>query len=174
MNVGRKTNIAKTGLNISAKVAFGDFCSVAPYVTFTSRTQHACIAHPQLVATHQFPDYPKAYSEDHIVIGNDVWIGMHAVILGGVTVGHGAIIGAYTVVAKDVPPYAVVVGNPATVKRYRFTPEQIAGLLELRWWNWDDATLAARMADFHDVDVLLSKYSDYHPEIEKHVRFVTD
>jgi acetyltransferase-like isoleucine patch superfamily enzyme len=174
MKIGRYSDVAGTGSHISAKVSVGNFCSIAPYVTMLSRTQHACIANPKLVATYQFPDYPKAYSEDHIVIGNDVWIGMHAVILGRVTIGHGAIVGAYAVVTKDVPPYAIVGGNPARVIRYRFTPEQINGLLALKWWEWDDATLRARADDMQDVDMLLAKYRDYHPDIAKHVRFVTD
>jgi acetyltransferase-like isoleucine patch superfamily enzyme len=174
MKIGRYSDVAGTGSHISAKVSVGSFCSIAPYVTMLSRTQHACIANPKLVATYQFPTYPKAYAEDHIVIGNDVWIGMYAVILGRVTIGHGAIIGAYAVVTKDVPPYAIVGGNPAKVIRYRFTPDQIAGLLELKWWEWDDATLRARADDLQDVDVLLATYSEYHPELENHVRFVTD
>jgi acetyltransferase-like isoleucine patch superfamily enzyme len=161
-------------LNVSAKVTIGSFCSTAPYLTLLSRTQHACIAHPELVATHQFQGYPKAYAEDRIVIGSDVWIGMHAVILGGVNVGHGAIIGAYAVVAKDVPPYAVVVGNPAQVKRYRFTAEQINQLLKVRWWDWDDETITARLDDFKDIDVFLGKYSAYRPDMESYVRCVSD
>ena len=68
-------------------------------------------------------------------IGNDVWIGRNAVIKDGVTVGDGAIIGTSAVVTKDVPPYAIVVGVPARIIRYRFSPEIIEALLELRWWD---------------------------------------
>ena len=71
------------------------------------------------------------------VVGNDVWIGQKATILPGVHIGDGAVIGANTVVAKDVPPYAVVVGNPAVVKKYRFDKETIDLLLELKWWDKD-------------------------------------
>ncbi len=70
------------------------------------------------------------------VIGNDVWIGRDAVIMPGVTVGDGAIIGAHAVVAKDVPPYAVVVGNPAAIRRMRFDASTIDALLAIGWWNW--------------------------------------
>ena len=70
-------------------------------------------------------------------IGNDVWIGHAAVIRTGVTIGHGAVIGSGAVVTKDVPPYAVVVGNPAVIKKYRFDQETIDLLLELKWWDKD-------------------------------------
>lgn len=70
-----------------------------------------------------------------IVIENDVWIGHRAYIRPGVTIGTGAIIGAYAVVTRDVPPYAVVVGNPGRVVRYRFDEALIARLLASRWWT---------------------------------------
>jgi len=68
-------------------------------------------------------------------IGNDVWIGASSLIMGGITIGDGAIIGAGAVVTKDVPPYAIVGGNPAKLIRYRFPPEIIATLLNIQWWN---------------------------------------
>ena len=68
-------------------------------------------------------------------IGNDVWIGRNVIILDGITVGDGAIIAAGAVVTKDVPPYAIVGGVPAKLIRYRFSPEIIESLLELRWWD---------------------------------------
>lgn len=69
------------------------------------------------------------------VVGNDVWIGQNAVILPGVHIGDGCIIGANSVVGSDVPPYSVVVGNPAKVIRKRFDDEMIALLEKLAWWN---------------------------------------
>ena len=71
-------------------------------------------------------------------IGNDVWIGANAFIGSGVTIHDGAVIGAHAVVVKDVPPYAVCVGNPGRVVKYRFEPEIITALLKLRWWDWPD------------------------------------
>lgn len=68
-------------------------------------------------------------------IGSDVWIGSNVTILQGVTVGHGAVIAAGAVVTKDVPPYAIAGGIPARVIRYRFSPEVIRDLLDLRWWD---------------------------------------
>ncbi|MCC9654514.1 CatB-related O-acetyltransferase [Rhodopirellula halodulae] len=70
------------------------------------------------------------------VIGNDVWIGMEAVVMPGVTIGDGAIIGARSVVAKDVAPYTIVAGNPAQCVKRRFDEETIQVLLEICWWNW--------------------------------------
>jgi acetyltransferase-like isoleucine patch superfamily enzyme len=73
-------------------------------------------------------------------IGNDVWIGHGAFILPGVTIGDGAVIAAMSVVTKDVPPYAVVAGSPAQVKKYRFRDKRIERLLKSRWWDfapWD-------------------------------------
>ena len=81
-------------------------------------------------------------------IGNDVWIGQRVMIIGGVTVGDGAVIGAGAVVTKDVPPYAVVVGVPAKVIRYRFLQEQIATLLAHPWWNMPDKQLKEKIELF--------------------------
>lgn len=83
-------------------------------------------------------------SRGDVHIGNDVWIGRGAKILSGVTVGNGAVIGAYATVARDVNPYALVVGNPAVEVRRRFTEEQIAALERIAWWDWPlDRVLAA-------------------------------
>ncbi len=76
-------------------------------------------------------------------IGNDVWVGLEAIILPGITIADGAVIAAGTVVTKDVPPYAVVGGNPATILKFRFRPEIIAALLQIRWWDWTDEKIAA-------------------------------
>jgi acetyltransferase-like isoleucine patch superfamily enzyme len=71
-------------------------------------------------------------------VGSDCWVCPGALIMSGVTIGDGAIVGGGAVVTKDVPPYAIVGGNPAKVIRYRFSEEQIAALLEIRWWDWPD------------------------------------
>jgi acetyltransferase-like isoleucine patch superfamily enzyme len=72
------------------------------------------------------------------VIGSDVWLTMRTFVRSGVTIGDGAIVASGAVVNKDVPPFAIVGGNPAKVIRYRFSPEQIEALLEIRWWDWPD------------------------------------
>jgi chloramphenicol O-acetyltransferase type B len=70
-----------------------------------------------------------------IIIGNDVWIGARAIIMDGVTIGDGAIVAANAVVTKDIPAYAIVAGVPAKVISYRFEPEKIITLLNLKWWD---------------------------------------
>jgi acetyltransferase-like isoleucine patch superfamily enzyme len=80
-------------------------------------------------------------------VGNDVWIGRGAMILSGVTVGDGAVIGARAVVAKDVRPYAVVVGNPAREIRRRFSDDIVDALLSIKWWDWPDELIAQRADD---------------------------
>lgn len=79
--------------------------------------------------------YAQGYRGD-TVVGNDVWIGRGATILPGVTIGSGAIVGAESVVGSDVPAYAVAVGNPARVVRFRYPPDIIAMLFEISWWDW--------------------------------------
>jgi virginiamycin A acetyltransferase len=87
------------------------------------------------------------------VIGNDVWIGREAVIMPGVSVGDGAIIGTRAQVARDVPPYAIVVGNPGRVVRTRFAPEIVAELLEIRWWDWEPDKIARNIAVIASADI---------------------
>lgn len=82
------------------------------------------------------------------IIGNDVWIGSNATILGGLNIGDGAVIGAGAVVTKDVPPYAIVGGVPARVIRYRFDQKKIDQLETIAWWNWDDEKIKRNQAFF--------------------------
>ncbi|MDT7952914.1 MAG: DapH/DapD/GlmU-related protein [Acetobacteraceae bacterium] len=83
-----------------------------------------------------------------VTLGHDVWIGHGAVVLPGVTIGTGAAIGAGTIVTKDVPPFAIVVGNPGRVLRLRFSEAVIEQLLAIAWWDWPHERLGAAMADF--------------------------
>jgi virginiamycin A acetyltransferase len=71
-----------------------------------------------------------------VTIGHDVWIGDQALIASGVTIGHGAIVGARSLVMKDVPPYAIVFGQPAQIQRYRLPEALIGRFLELEWWRY--------------------------------------
>jgi acetyltransferase-like isoleucine patch superfamily enzyme len=84
-----------------------------------------------------FPSLEPGPPHKRCSIGNDVWIGARAIILSGICIGHGAVIGAGAVVAKDVPPYAIVVGSPAKVVRYRFAEDIVSELLDLRPWEYD-------------------------------------
>ena len=80
-------------------------------------------------------------SKGDVRIGSDVWIGAEATVLSGVTIGDGAVIGARAVVARDVPPYGIVVGNPARLVRLRFSEDLVGELLAIRWWDFDDARI---------------------------------
>ncbi|MBQ6569346.1 MAG: CatB-related O-acetyltransferase [Clostridia bacterium] len=124
------------------RLIIGKFCQIAAGVEFVMNG-----ANHQMNAVSTFPFYtlegwdmqPPAEEDMPLkgdtVIGNDVWIGQNAVILPGVTVGDGAIIGANSVVGSDIPPYCVVVGNPARVIRKRFDDVLIELLLDFKWWD---------------------------------------
>ncbi|WP_310550963.1 CatB-related O-acetyltransferase [Paenibacillus glufosinatiresistens] len=92
-------------------------------------------------------------------IGHDVWIGTDVVIMPGVTIGNGAIIGANAVVTKDIPDYAVAVGVPAKVQRYRFSEEQIRILNEVQWWNWPDEQIKENFKLFGDNEAFFAKFA---------------
>jgi acetyltransferase-like isoleucine patch superfamily enzyme len=89
-----------------------------------------------LVPHRDFQTTTPPVNLEFTTIGNDVWIGHGAFILPGVHIGDGAVIAAMSVVTKDVPPYAVVAGSPARVKRYRFSEDRIAALLASKWWEF--------------------------------------
>ena len=97
-------------------------------------------------------DYWSAFALT--TVGNDVWIGLRAVIRDGVTVGDGAVIGAGAVVVSDVPPYAIVGGVPARVIRFRFPADVVQTLLHLRWWDQSEAWLQTNWKRFHDISEL--------------------
>jgi hypothetical protein len=88
-------------------------------------------------------------------IGNDVWIGHGAIITAGVDIGNGAVVGAGAVVTKDVPAYAVVIGVPAVVKKYRFKAEIIQALEASEWWNYAPWDLAG--ISFNDIELALEQ-----------------
>lgn len=99
-----------------------------------------------------------------IVIGHDVWIGHGATIMGGIKIGNGAVIGANAVVAKNIPPYAIAVGNPARVVKYRFDAETIKKFLAVKWWNWSLEKITDNLPLINDVENFLAAH--YSPELE--------
>jgi len=124
-----------------ANLSIGNYCSIAEGVTILLGGEHRI----DWITTFPFSvlwdeakhitGHPKTKGD--VIIGSDVWLGMECMISSGVTIGHGAVIGARTVVTKDVPPYAVAAGNPAKIVKYRFNEQIINDLLKIEWWNWD-------------------------------------
>lgn len=125
------------------KLIIGKFCMIASDVQFimngANHLTHAISSYPFAIFGQgwQHAMEGKHYpSKGDTLIGNDVWLGYKAAILPGITIGDGAIIGAYAVVTKDVAPYSIVGGNPAQEIRKRFSQEDIERLLHIRWWDW--------------------------------------
>ena len=149
----------------STRVDIGAYCSFAVGAEFLVGGGHRT----DWISTHPFRvrwGLPGAYEDGHpapagdIVVGNDVWVGMSASILSGVQIGDGAVIGARAVVAKDVRPYAVVVGNPAREVRRRFSDEQVEALLRIGWWSWpaDRTREAVGALSGPDVDAFIAAH----------------
>ncbi|PTM40234.1 CatB-related O-acetyltransferase [Bosea sp. 124] len=107
----------------------------------------------QMFGIEGAPDIAGHAHRGDTVIGNDVWIGREAVIMPGVAIGDGAVIGTRAQVVKDVPPYAVVVGNPGRVVKLRFPPEVVEALLAIRWWDWEADKIARNVAAIAGADI---------------------
>jgi acetyltransferase-like isoleucine patch superfamily enzyme len=151
--IGDHTYIQKNAMIAASNI--GKYCSIAG---------NAAIGLPQheinLVSSHPVfylqntPLARKYCKSDHgrpsqrVEIGNDVWVGYGAMIMSGVSVGTGAIIGAGSIVTKDVPPYAIVIGAPARLVRYRFDEELVKKLLASKWWEMSDTWLEAHVDQF--------------------------
>lgn len=151
--------------SILNNVQVGNFCSIGPQI------QIGFGPHPSKVFVSTYPAFytdnntgcPQSFRKNKIfddsfprtIIGNDVWIGSNVIIPGGIQIGSGAIIAAGSVVVKEVPPYAVVGGNPAKIIRYRFSEEQIEVLLEAEWWNWPIEKIIKNVTIFSDIDKFL-------------------
>lgn len=99
------------------------------------------------------PGVYEAENRGDTVIGPDVWIGHEALILPGTRIGAGVIIGARAVVAGEVPPYAIVAGNPGRVVRHRFPPDAVERLLALAWWNWPPERIARALPAIRVADI---------------------
>ena len=110
----------------------GKYCSVADRVKVFLGGDHKV----NWVST--FPHKTQNGTKGDVVIGNDVWIGATSTIMSGIKISNGAVIAAGSTVTKDVPPYAIVTGNPGKIVKYRFTEEQIKDLLNIAWWDWTE------------------------------------
>ncbi len=126
------------------KLIIGRFCSIAHGAKFLfsggNHKKDACANYPFAIFGelwgHTLPIDASWDNKGDIVIGNDVWIGYEALVMGGVTIGDGARIGARAIVTRDVRPYEVVAGVPAKTIGKRFSDGEREALLEIRWWDW--------------------------------------
>ncbi len=135
------------------KLNIGRYCSISSDVKFVVGGQHVMTHVSTWPFDHFLNGTPLGGRSDKPAqttqIGSDVWIGTGAHIGGGITVGHGAVIGGGAVVMKDVPPYAIVIGNPLRILRYRFDAPIIASLLQIAWWEWSPELIASRVESFY-------------------------
>ncbi|MDR2738104.1 MAG: CatB-related O-acetyltransferase [Puniceicoccales bacterium] len=156
------------------RLIMGKFCSVASGVKFMVGGNHGhdhrmFTAYPLETIMENFDGYenssPISYKrKGDIVIGNDVWIGFEALIMGGVKIADGAVIGARSVVTKNVGPYEIHGGNPAKLIGKRFPDEVIELLLGIRWWHWDIEKIRANIGTLagNDTQKLMNLAPHFH------------
>lgn len=139
-----------------ARLVIGSFCQLGHGTTFVfPDANHATAG----ISTYPFAVLGGAWAEalplaeypfpdkGDTVVGSDVWFGYESLVMPGVSIGHGAIIAARALVTRDVPPYAIVAGNPAQVVRLRFDEARIRELLDMAWWNWPEEMIRARIPE---------------------------
>lgn len=141
------------------RLVIGRFCAIAAGTRFLMNGGNHRLDAP---STYPFPIFGNAWAaygpeafpnRGDTVVGNDVWLGYESTVLPGVTIGDGAVVAAKSVVSADVPPYAIVAGNPARLVRMRFSEADIARLLRIAWWDWDADRITAHLGAIGDGDV---------------------
>lgn len=151
------------GASEDAPLTVGSFCSIGPDVLFLCKVDHRL----DLPSTYPFRTLiwdkdqanQDAITKGPITLGHDVWIGARAIILSGVSIGTGAVVAAGAVVTKDVPPYAIVGGNPARIIKTRFSDLQIKQLLQSNWWELSDEELEEKASLLYgNVDAFINSF----------------
>jgi acetyltransferase-like isoleucine patch superfamily enzyme len=149
----------------TGRVIIGNFASVAPDADFYVGGLHR-VEWVSLYGLRAMLELPGAYEDGFthgrgdIVVGSDTWITNGSTVMSGVTIGDGAVIGTKAVVAKDVRPYAIVVGNPAREIGRRFSDAQVEALLRIRWWDWPTERVKAHVDALSspDVDAFIAQF----------------
>ena len=124
--------------NHEAAVSIGKHCAIAHNLRIRSRDHYTGYINMQRKFQNTY-NHPKVTTtKGPVNIGHGVWIGDNVIVLSGVQIGNGAVIGAGSIVTKNIPPYAIAVGNPARVIKKRFSEQIIEQLLEIEWWDWSE------------------------------------
>lgn len=152
--VGKFCSIAENVSVIGATHPVHNFVSTHPVFYSLARQNGMTYAKKQLFDEFIYADKDNKY---HVIIGNDVWLGQGATLIGGITVGDGAIVLANATVTKDVPPYAIVGGVPAKTIGMRFDDSTIAFLLDFKWWDKSDEWLREHVEIFADVTTFIQE-----------------
>ena len=161
--IGDYTYIS-TNANISI-THIGRFCSIGPnlFCGWGIHPTNGISTSPLFYSKQQqngvtLANEDKIEERKLITIGNDVFIGANVTILDGISIGDGAIIGAGAVVSKDIPDYAIAVGTPIRIIKFRFNDNQISSLKRIQWWNFKEEDLQDIEKMFWDIDEFIKKY----------------
>lgn len=163
---GTYNNGAKVWRWTEARLEIGNYCSIAFDVNFildSGYHQGASITSYPFINNKNIGNYNyNIIQKEGITIGHDVWIGMGAFILPGISIGNGVTIAANSVVTQDIPDYTVVAGSPARIIKHKFSQEQVAALNNIAWWNWTKEEIEKRKLEFYQltIDEFIQKYEN--------------